>query len=260
MVSLSRDQFRRGLIVTLDGLSLWFLAIVATTYLSGSALPWQSVGEFLVSFRTHTVAWLSAPHVNLIAGLAYLGMTMTVVGPAWYWVRPWLVAGGGGETDIPDSGRHATTAGDEGKAWYFGLEPPSLWRQPSRTGLTRAWRMVKAVLVFGAALLGVLVLVFAFATFVDIFLHVLPPGMAVVAWVIGSFLLLFVPTYIVFRVIREFPLFDTNNTLEDTNTTDCTVVETAGAVGTDDAVETDTTEKGKATDTDSVEESDDTIG
>lgn len=83
-------QYRYGLIVLLDGVSLWFLAVLTTAYLSGADLPWQSVTEFLVSFHTYTGTWISAPHVGLPAVIGYLGIALTVVGPSWYWVRPWL--------------------------------------------------------------------------------------------------------------------------------------------------------------------------
>lgn len=176
------------MLVTLNGVTLWFLAVLATAYLSGS-LPWQSTTEFLASFRTYTVELFSLP-VSLVDVVAYFGIALTVFGPSWYWMRPRLSA--------RDDGAGATERGSADP------EPPQVESSLaglSRSGLARVGRLVKPVLVFVAVPVGVVVLLFVVTEFVDVSLDLPLPGMAVVGGAIGSFVLFFVSLYLLFRVI-----------------------------------------------------------
>lgn len=165
------------MLVALNGVTLWFLAVVATAYLSGS-LPWQSATRFLASFRTYTVELFSLP-VNLVDVVAYLGIALTVFGPSWYWMRPWLSASG----DLGDHQVESSLAG------------------LSRTGLAHVGRIVKPIIVFGAVPVGIVVLLFVVTEFVDVSLRLPTPGMAVVGGAFGSLALFFVSLYLLFRVI-----------------------------------------------------------
>lgn len=197
------EQFRRGLLVALNGVSLWFLAVLATAYLSGS-LPWQSTTELLASFWAYTVELFSLP-VSLVDVVAYLGIALTVFGPSWYWMRPWLSA----------SGDRAGATEREADAAYFGGDDPTergsgdsgapqagsslVWL--SRIGLARVGRIVKPILVFGAVPVGVVVLLFVVTEFGDVSLRLPIPGMSVIGGTVGSFVLFFVSLYLLFRVI-----------------------------------------------------------
>lgn len=99
----SKTTLRRGLIITLNGVALWFLAVLANAYLSDPDPPWQSVTDFLVDAWTYTFAWLFTPRASVVASLAYLGIALVVSGPLWYGLRPLLPEELGdlvGETDV----------------------------------------------------------------------------------------------------------------------------------------------------------------
>lgn len=79
----------RGVIVVLDGVALWFIAILYAAYSSGAALPWFSFTDFLISARLYTLTWVTTRAYHPPAVLMYGGFLLIGVGPLWYWlVKP----------------------------------------------------------------------------------------------------------------------------------------------------------------------------
>lgn len=188
-IRLSREQLLRGFLVALDGASLWFLAVLATAYLSG-ALPWQSGADFFTSFRAYTVAWLSSPRVDLVDATGFLGIALTAIGPLWYWVRPWLSA-------LKDAEVPTERDSVDLELSRPGFPPRGLFR----TRPMRVWQIVKPVVVFGAVPAGIVLAAFAVTEFLDVPLRVPLPSLAFVGAIVGSFVMFFASIYLLFRVI-----------------------------------------------------------
>lgn len=80
----SRRGIRRGLLIALNGLAIWLLAIILSGYASGSI---ETAGAGLPALVTGTMqAWIQSPQAGVWQLAAYAGIAIAVVGPAWFWV------------------------------------------------------------------------------------------------------------------------------------------------------------------------------
>lgn len=85
--SLNRPNVRRGLLIALDGLAIWVLAIILYGYLSA---PIEIAGRGLYPLVLDTMtAWVESPGLGVWETAGYVGLVIAIVGPAWYLVaRP----------------------------------------------------------------------------------------------------------------------------------------------------------------------------
>lgn len=98
----SRSQVRRSLLVGLNGLAVWVLAVVLESYLSGAVVRFEA--DFADLLVGRTVVWLTTPGVGAFELAAYGGLALVFVGPAWYLVgagRFGLVPRWSGSSDEP---------------------------------------------------------------------------------------------------------------------------------------------------------------
>lgn len=85
---LARTGVRRGLLVALDGLAIWLLAIVLAAYVAPKSVAGGG-GSLLSRSVETTRLWVETPGVGAFELVAYAGLAVTVVGPLWYLVgRP----------------------------------------------------------------------------------------------------------------------------------------------------------------------------
>lgn len=86
--SIEAVSFRRGLLIGLDGVALWTVAILSTGYFTRST-PWSSVFGVIESTNAYWWRWVNSTGIEFFEAVAYLGLAVTVLGITWYWVcRP----------------------------------------------------------------------------------------------------------------------------------------------------------------------------
>lgn len=85
-----RSALRRGLIVALDGLAVWLLAVVLAAYTDAGSVAGSGTGSGLLATAVDTTSrWAATPGVGGFELLVYVGMAATVLGPLWYGIgRP----------------------------------------------------------------------------------------------------------------------------------------------------------------------------
>lgn len=81
-----RKALGRSLLCVLDGIALWFLAILAAAYAAENELPWATVNAFLTSATYHTQYWLFSPGLTGFELIVYAGFFLIGFGPLWYLV------------------------------------------------------------------------------------------------------------------------------------------------------------------------------
>lgn len=81
---LPRSDVRRGAHLLLDGLAVWFIAIVYAGYTSADV---GRAGQDVVSLIGETsFAWIRTTEVGFPELVGYIGLAVAIFGPAWYWV------------------------------------------------------------------------------------------------------------------------------------------------------------------------------
>lgn len=116
---------RRGLILALDGLAVWTLAIVLSTYLSSTAI--SVVDGNLIQYTGGIMrSWIETPAMGVFELTAYAGLSLAVIGPMWYWVihplKKW--AGTGPEDTESDSDEFVFSAERSESDSAAGLDEP----------------------------------------------------------------------------------------------------------------------------------------
>lgn len=116
---------RRGLLIALNGLAIWLLAIILSGYASGSI---DTAGAGLPALVTGTMqTWIQSPQLGVWQLAAYAGIAIAVVGPAWFWVvgpasealrgRDSAQSGGGGQE--PSAATEQVTDGGDSEIDAF---------------------------------------------------------------------------------------------------------------------------------------------
>lgn len=83
-----RASVRRGLIVALDGLAIWLLAIVLAAYVDPGSVAGSS-GSLVTTAVDTTRLWVTTPGTGSFEVLAIAGLAVTALSPLWYGVvRP----------------------------------------------------------------------------------------------------------------------------------------------------------------------------
>lgn len=80
-----RSNLRRSLIVVVDGLAVWALAILLASHAAEPSAAGD--GQTALVALTGTMhGWLATPGVGPFEGAAYVGLAIAAVGPVWYWL------------------------------------------------------------------------------------------------------------------------------------------------------------------------------
>lgn len=80
--TIDRATLRAGVLVSLNGLSLWFLAVLVDVYTADAGLPWRSTRGFGRGLVDHTRGWMLDPGLGVLEAVGYLGLALFVAGPA----------------------------------------------------------------------------------------------------------------------------------------------------------------------------------
>lgn len=85
------ETARDGVLLSLNGLSLWFLSVLVDAYLSGSGLPWETVSAFVWGLHYRTLLWMVEPGITVLEATAYLGIALGATGPVVAFAGRWAV-------------------------------------------------------------------------------------------------------------------------------------------------------------------------
>lgn len=97
-------QARHGILVVLNGIAIWLLAVILSTY--ASSTPVSVADGNLVQYAGAIMgAWLQQPAVGMFELAAYVGLSIAVIGPIWFWVVRPLRELSGRDTDESELGQ-----------------------------------------------------------------------------------------------------------------------------------------------------------
>lgn len=83
--ALPQSRFLVGLIVGIEGLAVWVVAIFLASYSATGSITWPGADMYTTSAGTMS-AWVSSPGFGGYELLAYFGLLVAVAGPGWFWV------------------------------------------------------------------------------------------------------------------------------------------------------------------------------
>lgn len=89
----SGGGYAPGLLVSLNGVALWFLAVLGDAYVSKSSLPWDSVPGVYHGMVEVTGSWVTSPGVSGWELAGYFGLILTFAGLAWVTINGPITAG-----------------------------------------------------------------------------------------------------------------------------------------------------------------------
>lgn len=81
----SRPAALRGLLVAIDGLAIWFLAVVIASYSTTTAVS-TDAGGLTMAIVDIMRSWMQTPTMEVLELTAYAGLALVAFGPVWYWV------------------------------------------------------------------------------------------------------------------------------------------------------------------------------
>lgn len=126
------SDVRRGLFAAVDGLALWLLAVILAAFVAAPVSEGAADG-FVSTVTAVTAHWLATPGVGPFETVAYLGLSIAILGPGWYWaLKPFF-----SEEPRPDGGRRP----DEHDSFVFDGEPKRRESRSKRNdpeGITRS--------------------------------------------------------------------------------------------------------------------------
>lgn len=82
--ALPQSRFLVGLIVGIEGLAVWVVAIFLASYSATGSITWPGADMYTTSAGTMS-AWVSSPGFGGYELLAYFGLFVAVSGPGWFW-------------------------------------------------------------------------------------------------------------------------------------------------------------------------------
>lgn len=73
-------RLRLALLLILNGIAVWFLAVIATAYVEGTFLPWGSTQAAIRGMISISSAWMRSPMVTGIELVGYVGAGLVLAG------------------------------------------------------------------------------------------------------------------------------------------------------------------------------------
>lgn len=84
--SLDRVDLRRGAVAIINGLSLWFVTVLAHAYSTDEGLPWKSLDEFYATTISFSRGKIAAPGYDELELALYASGALIIFGPIWFWL------------------------------------------------------------------------------------------------------------------------------------------------------------------------------
>lgn len=98
--ALPQSRFLVGLIVGIEGLAVWVVAIFLASYSATGSITWPGADLYTTSIGTMS-AWISSPGFGGYELLAYFGLVVSVFGPGWFWVGKSVIERDPGRRGVP---------------------------------------------------------------------------------------------------------------------------------------------------------------